>query len=70
MNHFELAILNFLRATPTLYLSRREIARKALGRDAFEENQRWIDAPLTSLSAKGLVEQDDSGHYRLRTAER
>ncbi len=66
MNDHELAIMNYLRATPTLFSSRREIARKARGRDAFEENQRWVDAPLTSLLAQDLIEQNESGHYRIR----
>jgi hypothetical protein len=65
MTYLETAVVDFLRVTPTLFVTRREIARKAMGREAFEENQRWIDAPLASLLAKGLIEKDESGHFRI-----
>ena len=66
MTYDEMAIMNFLRANPNVYVARREIARKALKRTIFEENPRWADAPLSGLVDQGLVEQDDSGHYRIK----
>jgi hypothetical protein len=69
MSYEEMAIMNFLRGNPQEFVSRRELARKALKRSAFEENQHWADAPLTSLVDQGLVEQDESGHYRITKYE-
>jgi hypothetical protein len=70
MTYEELAIMNLLRESPNVYFARREIARKALRRSEFEENPHWADAPLVSLVDQSLVEQDDSGHYRIKRDER
>jgi hypothetical protein len=70
MTYEELAIMAFLQGTPGCYVARREIARKALKRKVFEENPHWADAPLGGLVDQGLVEQDDSGHYRIKRVER
>jgi len=69
MTYEELAIVNFLRGSPQSFIARREIARKALRRSAFEENPHWADAPLVGLVDQGLVEQNDSGHYRIKKYE-
>jgi hypothetical protein len=58
--------MNFLKGSPETFLARREIARKALKRTVFEENPHWADAPLAGLVDQGLVEQDDSGHYKIK----
>ena len=65
----EMAIMNLLKGSPEEYMGRREIARKALKRTAFEENPHWADAALSSLVDQALVEQDDSGHYRIKKYE-
>jgi hypothetical protein len=66
MTSEETAIITLLRANPDGFLARREIARKALKRSSFEEDPHWADAPLHSLLDQGLVEQDDSGHFRIK----
>lgn len=66
MNYEELAIMNFLRSCGEGFVARREIARKALKRQVFEDNPHWADAPLGGLIDQGFVEQDESGHYRLK----
>ncbi len=68
MTYEETAIMNLLTGSPDTFLARREIARKALKRTVFEENPHWADAPLASLMDQGLVEQDESGHYRIKKA--
>jgi hypothetical protein len=70
MTYEEMAIMTLLQGSPNVYLARREIARKALRRAVFEENPHWADAPLVGLVDKGLVEQDESGHYRIKRDER
>ena len=69
MTYEELAIVNFLKGSPEDFVSRREIARKALKRTFFEEDPHWADAPLASLVNQSVVEQDESGHYRLKRHE-
>ncbi len=69
MTYEETAILNFLKGSPDDYVARREIARKALKRTVFEENPHWADAPLGSLVDQDLVEQNESGHYKIKKYE-
>jgi hypothetical protein len=69
MTYEETAIMTFLRGSPDAYLARREIARKALKRTLFEENPHWADAPLASLVDQDMVEQDESGHYKIKRYE-
>jgi hypothetical protein len=69
MTYEETAIMNFLKSTPNSFVGRKEIARKALRRADFEENPHWADAPLASLTDLKLVEQDESGHYRVKKYE-
>ena len=66
MTYEEMAIMDFLRGHSDAFVARREIARKALKRAIFEENPHWADAPLAALTDQRLVEQDDSGHYRIK----
>ena len=66
MTYEETAIVNFLKGSPDDYVARREIARKALKRTVFEENPHWADAPLAALVDQGGVEQNDSGHYKIK----
>ena len=61
--------MNFLKGSPESYVARREIARKPLKRTIFEENPHWADAPLGSLVDQGVVEQNESGHYRIKKYE-
>jgi hypothetical protein len=69
MTYEETAIMTFLRGSPDAYLARREIARKALKRTLFEENPHWADAPLASLVDQDLVQQNESGHYKIKRYE-
>jgi hypothetical protein len=69
MTYEEMAIMSFLKGNAENYVARREIARKAVKRTLFEENPHWVDAPLAGLVDRGEVEQDDSGHYRIKKFE-
>jgi hypothetical protein len=66
MTYEELAIVNFLKGSPDAFVARREVARKALKRTIFEEDPHWADAPLTALVEQNVLEQDESGHYRIK----
>jgi hypothetical protein len=69
MTDEEQQIMTFLNTSPETYFARREIARRAVRRQVFEENQHWADAPLASLVMKGMIEQNDGGQYRARKDE-
>jgi hypothetical protein len=64
MTYEEQTILDFLAASPETYFARKEIARKAVKRAVYEENQHWADAPLGALVGRKLIEQNESGFYR------
>ena len=66
MTSDEHIILEFMSACPDSLFSRKEISRKAVKRTVCEENPRWAEIPLTSLLGQGLLEVDDSGHYRIK----
>lgn len=64
----EYAVWLFLSENPESAFSRREIARRAVKRTVFEENPYWADEALNALVARGVVEVDEQGHYRLKRA--
>jgi hypothetical protein len=69
MTEEEFAIVEFLKLSPATYFSRREIARKAVRRDVYEQNQHWADTHLAALLAKELIEQNVAGLYKLKTED-
>lgn len=69
MTDEEQQIMTFLNSSPETYFARREIARRAVRRQVYEENQHWADAPLASLVLKGMVQQNDGGQYRIKKDE-
>jgi hypothetical protein len=66
MTEAEYIVFRFLEESPEVFYGRREIARKAVKRTLFEEDPNWANAPLSSLVAQRLIEQNDSGQYRYR----
>ncbi len=65
MTEAEFNVLNYLKGTPGASCTRKEIARRAVKRTEFEENPHWADAPLNALVARGIVEVDEQGLYRI-----
>ncbi len=65
----ETAIICFLNGSPDAYVSRKEIARKAINRMVFEKNPHWVDAPLASLLERHVIERDEDGRYRIKKQE-
>jgi len=62
--------MTFLNSSPETYFARREIARRAVRRQVYEENQHWADAPLASLLMQGMIEKNDGGQFRARSDEK
>lgn len=65
MSEEESLILEYLRSRPASACAKREIARKAVHRTVYEENPRWVDAPLQGLLNQKLIEVDESGNYHI-----
>jgi len=66
MTEAEFTILEFLRCSPETYFTRKEIARRAVGRQLYQDNPHWADAGMASLLLQDLIEQNESGLYRLK----
>ena len=60
------AIVEFLKLNPETYYSRKEISKKAIHRDEYEENPHWATMPLHILVEQGELEENESGHYRIK----
>ena len=59
------AICVFLNTWPGQFVSRREICRRAGGKWRFREDENWAVPVLQRMVEAGIVESDDSGHFRL-----
>ena len=46
MNDEQTKIINFLKCSSEAWFGKKEIARRAAKRKAFEENPRWSEEPL------------------------
>jgi hypothetical protein len=62
----ETTVLNFLEETQETWFSRREIARKAINRRNYEKDPNWAAAAITSLSSRGLIEENAAGTFKFR----
>jgi hypothetical protein len=70
MDADEQVICDFLKSFPKLFVSSREISRRAAGKKRFRENPYWATQVLLRLSEKGVLESDAAGHFRLRPPEK
>ena len=66
MTDAEQTIVTYLATSPDSFFARKEIARRAVRRQVYEENQHWADAALASLAQQGIIEQNDQGLFRLK----
>jgi len=65
MESEERDIIDYLKSWPDLYISPREISRRAGGKWRFREDEGWSKPVLMRMLEKGLVEEDSDGRYRL-----
>jgi len=64
MNDEQVLIINFMKCSPGVWFGKKEIARRAVKRKAFEENPRWSEEPLAELIAQHVVEENKDGQVR------
>ena len=56
----------YLKRPGDAYYSAHEIAKRAAGRIMYKDSPDWVRVVMTSLVDQGLVEQNDSGHFRIK----
>ena len=62
----ETVILTFREESPETWFSRREVARKAVRREEYEENRNWATGAFSSLMARGLIEENEGGNIKFK----
>jgi hypothetical protein len=65
MDADEREICIYLKSWGKVFVSGREIARRASGKRRFRDDPNWATPILERLVERGLVETDAGGHYRL-----
>lgn len=62
----EFYIYNYLKQTPLLFISGRDIARRAAGKRRFREAPDWAKPALRRMVNKEILESDGTGSYRIK----
>src|SRR5260221_11307402 len=65
MDADEQDICNYLKSWPRVFVSGRDINRRAAGKHRFRDDPYWANQPLLRLVEKGILESDAGGHFRL-----
>jgi hypothetical protein len=61
----EREICLYLKSTPGLFVSAREIARRAGGKSRYNKDPHWAVPILAQLVEKKVIEKDSAHNYRL-----
>jgi len=61
----EREICAYLKSMPSVYVSGREIARRAGGKWRYRENPHWAVPIIAQLMEKKVIETDSAHNYRL-----
>jgi hypothetical protein len=70
MDYDEKSICLYLKGWPEVFISHREIARRAAGKRRYREDPNWAATVLARMVENGILETDSTGHYRLKAARR
>jgi hypothetical protein len=66
MDSEEQEIFYFLKTWGEEFVSAKEIARRASGRQKFHKNPEWAKPLLMRMQERGVLESDTSGRYRIK----
>ncbi len=66
MTDEQVLVVNFLQSSPETWFAKKEIARRAVRRKIFEENPHWADHAVSELLGVGVIEQNNTGQYRMK----
>jgi hypothetical protein len=66
MDSNEKDICLYLKGWPGIFVSHREIARRAAGKRRYREDPNWASTALARLVERAVLESDSTGHFRLK----
>ncbi len=66
MDSEEQEIFYFLKTWGEEFVSAKEIARRASGKQKFYKNPEWAKPLLMRMAERGVLESDTSGRYRIK----
>ena len=66
MDSEEQEIFYFLKTWGEEFVSAKEIARRAGGKQKFYKNPEWAKPLLMRMAERGVLESDTSGRYRIK----
>jgi hypothetical protein len=66
MDSEEQEIFYFLKTWGEEFVSAKEIARRASGKQKFHKNPEWAKPLLMRMQDRGVLESDTSGRYRIK----
>src|SRR5450631_205917 len=66
MDSEEQEIFYFLKTWGEQFVSAKEIARRAGGKQKFYKNPEWAKPLLMRMAERGVLESDTSGRYRIK----
>ena len=66
MDSEEQEIFYFLKTWGEEFVSAKEIARRAGGKQKFYKNTEWAKPLLMRMAERGVLESDTSGRYRIK----
>lgn len=71
INHLDVSpdesrILEYLKSFPGEFVTAKEVARRADGKNRFQSDPQWAHFALLRLTESKLVETDGAGRFRLK----
>lgn len=70
MDAEEREIYYYLKAWKHVFVSAREICRRAGGKHRFRQDPDWAKPALARMVERGILEMDAAGHYRIRPSDK
>lgn len=70
MDAEEREIYFYLKAWKHVFVSAREICRRAGGKHRFRQDPDWAKPALARMVERGILETDAAGHYRIRPPDK
>jgi len=70
MDADEREIYYYLKSWKNVFISGREVCRRAAGKRRYHNDKEWAKPVLARMVEKGILETDAGGHYRLKPIDR
>jgi len=70
MDADEREVYYYLKSWGHEFVAAREISRRAGGKHRFRQSPEWAQPVIARMVERGILESDESGHYRLKAASK